>query len=465
MSDKDIVDIDISTLDDNTSSTSPIVISKKEEPIKIQDNTNYSQQQQQTNDTNHMNNEQKNVNFGPGIEMLMNTKHIGKQKNTNHQNETNDELKTLEQLEKELEQNMETVQEEKQTDQNNNEHKKVGFISGLFKSSTPTQKEEETKQEDKSSTTNKTWDGFQKIKEIPPVEPDNTIHIPSNTEEKFKEKFKLLKKLEELKRKGIKLTKQYDMESSYLEMKGEYETIVSEKEKQNSIKFQGQLLTTIVNGIEFLNDKIDPIDLKLKGWSESIAENIQDYDEIFEQLHEKYKTKYSMAPELKLFFQIISSAVTVHFTNTMFSSITPNVENIFKQNPDLAREFTKATVDSMKTQSPGFSNFMNDMTQQQQKASQPQPQQKQAPEPLQQSRVDMRGPSNIDDLLSKIRKPPPPSSTTSFEPKKKSSPKQNSYIKSSPKQQTTTLSSSRKSRLSSSSRRKRTERNIVSLDM
>ena len=77
------------------------------------------------------------------------------------------------------------------------------------------------------------------------------------------------------------------MESSLSEMQGEYETIISEKERSNSIKFQGRCLTALITGIEFLNSRFDPFDIKLDGWSEQINENIDDYDEIFAELHEK----------------------------------------------------------------------------------------------------------------------------------------------------------------------------------
>ena len=41
----------------------------------------------------------------------------------------------------------------------------------------------------------------------------------------------------------------------------------------------------------------------MDGWGEQVNENISDYDEI-SQLHEKYKSKVKMAPELKLLFQL-----------------------------------------------------------------------------------------------------------------------------------------------------------------
>ena len=49
------------------------------------------------------------------------------------------------------------------------------------------------------------------------------------------------------------------------------------------------MLVACVTGIEFLNNKFDPFDVKSGGWSESVHENVNDYDDVFEELHEKYK--------------------------------------------------------------------------------------------------------------------------------------------------------------------------------
>jgi hypothetical protein len=144
-------------------------------------------------------------------------------------------------------------------------------------------------------------------------------------------------------------------------MKGEYETHVEEREKKNSIKFQQKLLMTAITGIEFLNNKFDPFDLKLDGWSEQINENVDDYDEIFAELHEKYKSKAKMAPELKLLFQLGGSAIMLHMTNTMFKSAMPGMDDIMRQNPELMKQFTQAAVNTMSQSSPNFGNFMGDM--------------------------------------------------------------------------------------------------------
>jgi hypothetical protein len=178
-------------------------------------------------------------------------------------------------------------------------------------------------------------------------------------DEALREKFKYLRKLEALEKKGVELSKKYNMDSSLQEMMGEYETIMEEKTKLNSVKFQGNMLMAVINGIEFLNGKFDPFDIKLDGWSEQIQENITDYDDIFSELHDKYKSKASMAPELKLLFQLGGSAMMVHMTNTMFKSAMPGMDDILRQNPDLMRSFQSAAVNTMAGSNPGFSGFMS----------------------------------------------------------------------------------------------------------
>ena len=208
----------------------------------------------------------------------------------------------------------------------------------------------------------KTWDGYGKFNNIP-MNPDKTgpIEPKLSKEETLREKFKYLRRLEALEKKGVELSKKYNMESSLLEMQGEYETIMDEKSKQNSVKFQGNMLMAVINGMEFLNGRFDPFDIKLDGWSEQVNENVSDYDEIFGELYEKYKSKASMSPEIKLLFQLGGSAMMVHMTNTMFKSAMPGMDDILRQNPDLMRSFQNAAVNSMANTSPGFSGFMTNM--------------------------------------------------------------------------------------------------------
>ena len=166
-------------------------------------------------------------------------------------------------------------------------------------------------------------------------------------------------KIKDLERKGVSLSKSYNMDSNLNEMIGEYETIIAEKEKSNAIKFQGKMLMACITGLEFLNNKFDPFDIKLDGWGEQINENIDEYDEIFAELHEKYKSKAKMSPELKLLFQLGGSGMMIHMSNTLFKSSMPGMDDIMRQNPELMKQFTQAAVNTMGQSKPGLGGFMN----------------------------------------------------------------------------------------------------------
>jgi hypothetical protein len=202
------------------------------------------------------------------------------------------------------------------------------------------------------------WDGYSKMNNIPSTVPPEP---QMSKEELLKEKFKYLKKLEALERKNVELTKKYSMESPLMEMQGEYEMIMEEKRKENSVKFQGNMMMTLVNGLEYLNSKFDPFDIYLDGLGDQVGENISDYDDVFGELYEKYKSKASMAPELKLLMQLGFNASLLHMTNSVCKSAPPGVDDILRQNPELMQQFQSAAVNSMSNSAPGFSKFMNSM--------------------------------------------------------------------------------------------------------
>lgn len=242
----------------------------------------------------------------------------------------------------------------------------------------------------------KTWDGFKPFVGNPdkPIEQKETL----------RERFSYLRKLEDLESKGVKLTKRYSMESSLEEMKGEYENIVAEKEKANNVKFQGKMLMACITGLEFLNSKFDPFDIKLDGWAEQFSENITDYDEIFAELHEKYRNKAKLAPELKLLFQLGGSAIMLHMTNTMFKSSMPGLDDIMRQNPELMQKFTQAAMSSV---SPGLSGFMNTVQPprefaRQEPYSRPEPREVKEVR-TEKPRPEMKGPSDINDILNGLK--------------------------------------------------------------
>jgi hypothetical protein len=194
----------------------------------------------------------------------------------------------------------------------------------------------------------------------------NTAGISSTENLSFEEiqkrKFDLLCKFERLRDKGIKLPKTFSMSSNYEEMNHEYERLIHHRKMDNSVKMQRRMLVSFASMAEFVNNKTgNPFDIHLDGWSENMNEEINNYDEVFEDLYEKYKESASMAPELKLVFMVASSAFWFHISNNMSKSVMGNMNmgDMFKNNPNLMNQFKEAAMGSMQQNSPGLANFMS----------------------------------------------------------------------------------------------------------
>ena len=160
------------------------------------------------------------------------------------------------------------------------------------------------------------------------------------------EKREIIYQLDRLESKGYRVPFKFNMNSDVEEMRHEYHRIVREKELDSSVRFQQKMLMAMVSGTEYLNNRYDPFSVKLDGWSEQINENINDYDDIFEELHVKYKSSgKKMAPELRLFISLSGSAFMFHLTSRMFKEQPlPNVEQVLKSNPELMKQFQNAAA-------------------------------------------------------------------------------------------------------------------------
>ena len=362
----------------------------------------------------------KSVNFGGGMDLLMNPK-IQSRPNSP---KSDINLSDINDLEKDLTKTSAKEMRAKvfgtipSFDNNisnlKGDNKKVGVSFNPILDEAPVNLGEKTNSLEGNG---ETWDGFKKFNDIP-IDPNITIEKPKmSSEEILKEKLIILRKLEALEKQGVSLSKKYSMESNLNEMKGEYEMIKSEKEKKSSVKFQGKMLMAAISGLEFLNQKFDPFDLKLDGWAESVHENVEDYDDVFGELHEKYGGKAKMSPELKLLFMLGGSGFMLHMTNTMFKSAMPGMDDIMRQNPELMQQFTRAAVDTMGNQNPGFGNFMSGVMGGGQNMGPEMPiPPRQAPQSRpdisfargdnipRQKRPEMRGPSgNVNSLLAGLK--------------------------------------------------------------
>ena len=204
----------------------------------------------------------------------------------------------------------------------------------------------------------KTWDGFSKMNDIPQTGSSSGSKLSDR--EKRRKKRMMIKKIDEWYEKGlIKSNPHFNIDSNYEEVEDEYETALEDKRKKDSIKLQGWWFMTAVNSLEYANSAFNPFDINLDGWGEQVNEDIDSYEEIFSELHDKYKGG-KLSPEISLLLRLGFSAAVVNFTNKALSSATPAFNDVIKQSPELMKMFTNATVSSMSQASPGF-NFANNI--------------------------------------------------------------------------------------------------------
>lgn len=301
------------------------------------------------------------VNFGPGIELLMNDKAKA------GSGSTSVDLGDLDKLANELDE----LSGEKPKSTSGETRTLGGFAANLFNfggsnssssstSNKPINIDIDPENDSKlghataeSAGSSKTWDGFGKMNEIP------SNSAPRLTDrEKRRKKRAMLKKMEEWYEKGhTKSSTHLNMDSAYEEVEDEYETIMDEKRKKDSIKLQGWWFMTFVNSIEYGNAVFDPFGLNLDGWGEQISEDIESYEEIFSELHDKYKGG-KLSPEISLLLRLGFSAAVINITNKALSTATPGFNDVIRQSPELMKMFSNATVQSMNQQSPGF-GFVN----------------------------------------------------------------------------------------------------------
>jgi hypothetical protein len=142
-------------------------------------------------------------------------------------------------------------------------------------------------------------------------------------------KQELLFLFDKLEKKGIKIPQKFTMRSSVEEMEKSYERLKNERDLQNSIKFQRRVLMGVVSTLEFVNHSVNPFDIDLDGWSESVMENYSEYDDIFEELYEKYKNKGHISPEVKLLMTLAGSAFYFHLSKMIIKPAQQKMQEMF----------------------------------------------------------------------------------------------------------------------------------------
>jgi hypothetical protein len=208
-----------------------------------------------------------------------------------------------------------------------------------------------------------------------------TSSVPSRgaSPQEISQKRDYLIKLHGLKSRGVELTGNYDMESSLDELAMEYERHIRSAKVKNSMAFSKRALLLAVQGIEMLAN-VDPLGLgvDLDGWSDTV--NPDEYEDILQELVEKYSGDSNTPPELRLIFALTTSAAAVGVSNKMYGKKKKNVSRklsslsagsirepdftavrqmLSKANPTPAAPQVTASVEEIEDDPPSIPHRMN----------------------------------------------------------------------------------------------------------
>ena len=195
----------------------------------------------------------------------------------------------------------------------------------------------------------------------------NSVNSNKNVNKK-QQKRELLLQLASLEKRGVELTKKFSMSSKLSDLKFEYELHRNKAELDVSIKFQQKVLIAAVTGLEMANNTFDPIGANLNGWSESVMDNLDDYESIFIKLHEKYKSRAELPPELQLLLTLVASGFMFHMTKTFFNKAFLGEQS--SENSEILKKIAASMSNTEKSKSISnnplsgpsinYSNMLND---------------------------------------------------------------------------------------------------------
>jgi hypothetical protein len=260
--------------------------------------------------------------------------------------------------------------------------------------------------------TTKTWDGVENLNAEAYLKPVNVA--PKMSEDAImKKKYELLRKFERLNKLGVPIRKRFTMDSPLDEMEMELEFVRKEKAMDATIKQFSEWFITGMSAMEWGSKNVNMIKmfgLQLDGLSQSAQMNVGDLEEDFEELYDLYGDKMRMHPLVRIPMRTCFMVYMVHLTNQMaMKAPVPNIQEILKQNPDIARQMA---AQAMQNQTQQFRQQAQAQAQQSvnvptfpQQQQQPQPQ----PQPQQQDSNPLAG---LMSFLGGVNSPPPPTQPT-----------------------------------------------------
>jgi hypothetical protein len=197
-------------------------------------------------------------------------------------------------------------------------------------------------------------DGFDNFN-AEPYAPTRSVKM--SDEALQKEKYEILRKFERLSKLGVPMRKRFTIDSPLEEMKMELEFIKREKSMDATIKQFSEWFVTGMSALEWGSKNVAMLrafGLQLDGLSESAQMNVVDLEDDFEELYDLYGENMKMHPMVRIPLRTCMMVYMVHLTNQMTRKAPiPNIDDIMRQNPDIARQLASAAMQQQTQQMRG----------------------------------------------------------------------------------------------------------------
>ena len=176
--------------------------------------------------------------------------------------------------------------------------------------------------------------------------------VPQMTSREIRgRKIELLRIFAELKEKGYNITP-YTINANLEDMEQEYSILKNMQNKKNSIKLYKSFIMNTVGAMEFMNDNYNPFDFHLSGWNDHESKKMESgyYDDVLEEVHEKYKSSgKQVEPEIKLLLMMLASGATFHASQSIN---IPGIDKLLERNPSIANNFASDNSKKQETHFP-----------------------------------------------------------------------------------------------------------------
>ena len=132
------------------------------------------------------------------------------------------------------------------------------------------------------------------------------------SEDVILEKQSILLDLDRLKLRGVRLTKEYNLNDNIDDMSFELKRHLAHQEEETTVSMMRDAMRIMCTGIELGNNKLGPF-LELDGWSAEVCSDINKYDSALSKLYRKHWRRGSSSPETEILMGMAGSLGLYHF--------------------------------------------------------------------------------------------------------------------------------------------------------